>query len=738
MTVRRRSLAVSLAIGAGASLLVLGILWTGALAPVEGFAVDWMQRQRGARSVDPRIVVCAIDRESVDRYGRWPWPRSLMARLVDRLSDAGAKTIAFDVVFSEASRHQAGGDGEGGFDLRGEDRELAAAIERAGNVVLAYFFESERSTVSDRPAPPSGTVPALGSAPGADRGSPGNILSAQFNLVFGGAETFPLPEYPSVEPNLDFLAGVAASQGFITNQREAGVSRRQGLAARYRGAVFPALPLRAVATFLGEDLTLTHDGVLPRILVGERPVETDGTGRLWLSWPGPAASFTVLPIDRVLDGAVEPKTLAGKLVFVGATESGIGDYTATPFGVEAPGVLVQAATADNLLSGRFLKEAGAPRLLSLLALCLLGPLAAFLVAWVENRWLGSAAAIALVFGWPALCFLAFVTRGWHLEIVAPFLAGGLALLVSFSVQVGIIDARARFIRKTFERFVSQAVVEEMLLHPERVRLGGERREMTVLFCDIRGFTSISERLDSEAVTDLLNRFFTPMTRLVVEAGGTLDKYMGDALMAFFGAPVAQPDHAARACRAALAMASELGRLNELWRAEGRLPDGASLGIGIGVNSGPMSVGNMGSEQVFDYTVIGDNVNLGSRVEGLNKLYGTGILVTGATVEAAGPGFLVRELDRVRVKGKSKAVALFELLATVPAPAEDEERVSAYAAALALYRGRRFAEAEAAFHELDGGCPAGDPAAAVLAARCHRLELHGVAADWEPVETLTSK
>jgi len=202
--------------------------------------------------------------------------------------------------------------------------------------------------------------------------------------------------------------------------------------------------------------------------------------------------------------------------------------------------------------------------------------------------------------------------------------------------------------------------------------------------------------------------------------------------------VAQPDHAARACRAALAMEAELRRLNREWRAEGRLPEGASLGIGIGLNSGPMSVGNMGSEQVFDYTVIGDNVNLGSRVEGLNKLYGTEILVTGATAQAARSGFLARELDRVRVKGKSEAVEIFELLAERPAPAEDEERARAYAAALVLYRGRRFAEAEAAFRALDGSRSGGDPPAAALAVRCHRLETHGVATDWEPVETLTSK
>jgi adenylate cyclase len=258
----------------------------------------------------------------------------------------------------------------------------------------------------------------------------------------------------------------------------------------------------------------------------------------------------------------------------------------------------------------------------------------------------------------------------------------------------------------------------------------------VLFSDIRGFTSISERMSSEELVQVLNQYFTPMTRLVLAEGGTLDKYMGDALMAFFGAPVALPDHAARGCRAALAMKVKLAELNAGWRAEGKLPEGAGLGIGIGLNSGDMSVGNMGSEDVFDYTVIGDNVNLGSRIEGLNKLYGTEVLVSAATVAAAGvEAFLFRELDRVRVKGKTEPVAILELMAERPAPRELEERARRFARALALYRDRRFEEAASAFEAL---AAEGDGPAATVAKRARHLAREGAPADWEPVETLTSK
>lgn len=718
----RRALAVTLGLGFAASLLALAVVWSGLLAPVEGVVVDTFTRLRGPRPADSRVVACLIDAASVDRYGRWPWPRTILAELVERLDAAGAAVIAFDVVLSEPSRH------DGMADLRSEDEALARALERSGNVVLSFFWREEPR---EAPRGTAGGDPRF-------RGDPANVASAAFNVVTGTIDSFPaLPAYPDVEPNLDLFAAAAASQGYTTNERESGISRRQGLAAHYAGDFYPALPLRAVQRLIGGNLELSRDSRgLPRVRLGDREVEVDEGGRLWVSYPGPDESFRTYPVHRVLEGALAAGELEGAIVFVGASEVGIGDVTATPFGTEIPGVLVHAAVADNLLRRSFLREAGTPRFLSVLAFLLLGPLVAFLVAAIERHLVGSLVAIALVLAWPAVAFLAFLRLGWHLEVVGPMAAGVLALVASLRYQVGTVDARARQIRRTFERFVSQGIVEEMLRHPERVKLGGERRELTVLFSDIRGFTSISERMSSEELVQVLNQYFTPMTRLVLEEGGTLDKYMGDALMAFFGAPVVQPDHAVKACRAALAMTAKLVELNAGWRAAGKLPEGAEVGIGIGLNSGEMSVGNMGSEDVFDYTVIGDNVNLGSRIEGLNKMYGTQVLVSGATVAAAGEDrFLFRELDRVRVKGKTEPVAIYELMAERPAPSDAEARARRFARALALYRDRRFEDADAAFAAL---AAAGDGPAAALGTRAHRLAREGAPADWQPVETLTSK
>jgi adenylate cyclase len=693
---RTRHRLAALALGAAASAAVAALELTGALDPLEAVVTDFQMRLRGPRPVDPRVAIVAVDEASIDALGRWPWPRACLAALVDRLAAAGARVVAFDVVLSEPTRSPPG------CDLAGEDAALAAAIARAGNVVLGYFFrrEAPRPSTAGAAAGPEGFSPpgcygAPAPAPAALPPADGLLAGRPFQVVLEPrGRPFPVPARPAIEPNLAAFAAAAAGEGFFSHERRQGVQRHYELVNRYQGRYYPALALAATAAFADAPLSLRpYQGRLPEVRLGEGRVPADEGGRLWLDYRGPAGSFATHSAAAVLAGRVPPAALAGKLVFVGATETGIGDVAATPFGAEVPGVEIHATAADNLLGGRWLHDTAVQYGLSLVALLLAGPLVALLVTGVERHLAGSLLAIAAVAAWPALCHLAFRAAGWHLAALPPVLAGAVALVAVLRYQVGTVEARARFIRRAFQHYLSPAVVEEMLAEPDRdPALGGERREMTVLFSDIRGFTTFAETLDSEAVVRLLNEFFTPMTRLVLAEGGTLDKYMGDAMMAFFGAPLAQPDHARRACAAALAMRAELARLNERWRAERRFPEGAALGIGVGLNSGEMSVGNMGSDEVFDYTVIGDNVNLGSRIEGLNKLYGTEVLVSGATALRAGDGFLFREVDRVRVKGKTEAVALYELVAARPAPAGAEERAAAFAAALAAFRDRRFAEA----------------------------------------------
>lgn len=730
-----RPLWTALALGAAASGLVLALEVAGGLEAVEAVVTDLQMRWRGPRPADERVAIVAVDAASIDRLGRWPWPRTCVASLIDRLSAAGARVVGLDVVFSEPTRSPPG------VDLSGEDEALAAALDRSGSAVLGYFFRREpRAAGAPAPEPafdPGSTPRACYSPPPAPA-DPAPLAGWSFQRVLGGG--FPVPERPQVEPNLPLFVEAAAAQGFFSHERREGVQRHYELVNAHDGGYYPALALAAVAEYLGSDLELRpYQGGLPEIRLGERRVKADELGRLWINYRGPAGSFATHPAAAVLAGEVGRAELADKLVFVGATETGIGDVAATPFGAEIPGVEMHATAADNLLNGRYLHDTAVQYGVSLAALLLIGPLIGLLVASFERHLTASLAAIGLVLAWPAVCHLVFRAAGWHLQVVPPVLAGGIALVGVLRLQVGAVERRARHIRRTFQRYVSAAVVEEMLADPDREpQLGGESRELTVLFSDIRGFTTLAEGLSPEDVVRLLNQFFTPMTRLVLDAGGTLDKYMGDALMAFFGAPVAQPDHARRACTAALAMRAELGRLNRWWVAEGRLPAAAELGIGIGLNSGPMSVGNMGSDDVFDYTVIGDNVNLGSRIEGLNKPYGTDILTSGETARQAGrDGFLFRELDRVRVKGKREPVTLFELLAAHPAPPAAEDRAHRFATGLAAYRSRDFATAEAAFAKLLQTHPEDGPSAVFLE-RCRRYRRQPPPEDWDAVETLTTK
>ncbi|MEA2599415.1 MAG: adenylate cyclase [Acidobacteriota bacterium] len=672
----------------------------------EELATDLMMQARGKRPPDPRIVVCAVDAPSLRQFGPWPWRRSRVAELISRLKADGAKVIALDVVFSNPSPHEAG------YDLSAEDPVLAAALEKAGNVVLGYFFRRERLGVNAE-----------------------TLEREVYNEVDG--ESLPVPGRPGVEANLPLFASAAINQGFFSHERESGVLRHYALAITYSGGYYPPLALRASEVFLGgKGLALASRSGMAEVKLADRRVLADEQGRLWVNYRGPAKTFETIPAGKVLAGQAAPGTFRDKLVFVGLTETGVGDVQSTPFGSEIPGVEVHANVADNLLTGRYIQDTGLLRGVSLLAMALLALAVALLVLRPARHLLGAAAAALLVLVWPLLAYAAFVTRGWHLQALSPMLAGGLALVLSLRVRVATEEERAQRIRQTFEHYVSGPVVEEMIRHPERVKLGGERREMTVLFSDIRGFTSISETLDPEALVRLLNEFFTPMTRLVLENGGTLDKYMGDALMAFFGAPLAQPDHAARACHAALAMRDELVRLNEGWHRDGKLPPHLTLGIGIGLNSGEMSVGNVGSEVVFGYTVIGDNVNLGSRIEGLNKDYSTQILVSEFTAKAAGNGFLFCELDSVRVKGKQKPVGIHELLDAAPGSLDQAGRAALFNRGLAAYRAQDFAGAEALFTDLADRLSYAP--GKIFRERCRHYQEEPPPADWDGVEVRKTK
>jgi adenylate cyclase len=461
-------------------------------------------------------------------------------------------------------------------------------------------------------------------------------------------------------------------------------------------------------------------------------VPVDRYGRLLINYLGPAGLIPTYSAAAVMDGSLPAEVLKDKIVLVGATAVGIYDLRVTPFSGTFPGVEIQATVMDNLLHGDFINTPAFALVIMLLILVVLAILLGLVLPRLSAA-LSFIFTIIVIAGYVGLNYYLFSREGLQLEMFYPL---GLIVMVHLGVTSQRFlaeEGERKRIRKAFESYVAPTIVQEMLKHPEQLRLGGERREISVLFSDIRGFTTMSEKLDPEALVSLLHDFLNPMSNIIINQGGTIDKYMGDAIMALFGAPLLQPDHPRLACRAALEMAASLVALNQEWTARGCPP----LRIGVGVNTGSVAVGNMGSDRLFDYTAIGDNVNLASRLEGLNKYYGTNILVSQTTVEALGEGFILRDVDQVKVKGKAQAARIYELLGEGKPTPELARHLELYHGALALYREGRFAESLATFVQALEVLP-GDAASQRYVTLTQKYLETQPGPDWEAVTVMDGK
>lgn len=748
---RRNALALGLTASLLVVLLELPALLGGGLArldplqPLENTALDLAVKWQGRTDPEPgKVAVVGIDLESLDRHGRWPWPRPEVARLLDAIERAGARVVAVDLLFSHRSEGEPGTCGPPVPEIEPcllppDDCALAhafagAALSNGGNVVSGYILRERRRSAE---------------APGLEPFNP--LQLTVFNLAYQESEGRPefplLRTYPEVTANLTCFDVLAAGNGFANHPSHGHVVRHYQVGGEFQpdgteeGRYVPALAVTAAARYLGAELRVERrPGDLPAFYLdsgdGEtrtEPLPVDERGRLWIDHLGPSGTVpTVSAADLLEDHLAEEdrRKLDGALVFLGVTEDTAGDVRATPFDESVPGVEIHATVAYNLLTGRFLHDSAAQHMASLLVVLVVGPLVALLVSGIERYLLGSVVAIFLVALWPLAAYQAFVDR-WHLLFVAPMLAGLLSLVVTLRYQIQL--------GSRFEGYVSPNVARAIRRDPELARRS-RSDELTVLFTDIRGFSTRTEEMGSEQVVRLLNDFFTPMTRVVLDQDGTLDKYMGDALMAFFGAPVPQPDHAVRACRAALAMRRELQVIR---RSREEMKD---LDIGIGLNTGPMTVGDMGSEGLFDYTVIGKNVNLGQRLEAATKpeAFGVGILVAERTREMAGEGFLFRKVARLQAKGFRHPVTLYELVTERPAPGLEPPGwtqpafVREFERAYELYYpGRDFAAAEAAFGKLVEAHPEDRPSRYYLE-RCRELQTNPPPPDWKGIEEQTKK
>lgn len=658
---------------------------------------DTRFRVRGVTKPDPRVAVVAIDNKSVKEIGRWPWSREVMGQLVASLAHYGAKVTALDIVFSEPQGGTA-------------DAALAEGIGSAGNVVLGYFFRSDEQRVDPE---------VLEQVTGA---------KVKLLKIAAGVTSVPLTEYAFFDGNIATVGRAGKDFGFFNAQSDSdAVFRRSPLLFLFNGDVYSSLSLKALQHFMGvEPVVDVADFGVREVTLGSTSIPVNEHGQLSLNFYGPAGIFPTISAVDVIKKRLPAGALKGKLIFVGATEIGIYDLRPTPLDPILPGVDLHATVASNVLQKRFLLHDSRTMGLEIGALVALPLLLAMVLAFVPSTMVGLICSVT----WAGLYCLAnywfFSVRLMDMSILYPILPLGFLTLGAEGYRSLVVERKGRYMKKAFSNYVSADLVAQIMKDPDSLKLGGEKREISVLFTDIRGFTTLSESLSPEALVSLLNEYLSPMTNIVLEEKGTLDKYIGDAVMAIYNAPLDVPGHPERACTTALRMIERLESLNKSFEARGM----HSIEIGVGINTGDAVVGNMGADIRFDYTAIGDTVNLASRLEGLNKLYGTKIIVSGTTMAGGGHQGLFRELDLVAVKGKRQPVAIYELLA------HESELQGRFAEGLALYRERAFEKACACFLGLSEEY--GDAPSALYVARCRDLLEDPPPKDWDGVFVAKNK
>ena len=611
-----------------------------------------------------QVTIVAVDEKSLAEVGRWPWSRRTVGQLVDKLTDLGAAVVALDVFFSEPENPQlltridrlkrsASPAETGSYDkLREEldtDPMLARAIRRNGNVVLPIvFLWSEEET---------GHVRVTDAERAAHR------IETQAMRVErvgdAGSMFLQVPDPKGFVGNLPALSVAARAIGHINMTPDPdGSLRRVQLGVRYQGNFFPAADLQAARLFLGAPELVLHAAEygIKGFSIGSRSIPTDEEGRVLIRYYGPEQTVRTISASDVLAGRVDADALKGRIVLVGTGAKGIGDVRVTPYGSVFPGVEIRASIIQNILDNSFLRRPDWLGLIEIISLLATGLLLAFVLPRMGVR-NGALLCAALLGAYFALAVYLFGQKIW-VSVVYPSILVALLFVSTTLAQYFRSELEKRQIKSAFQYYVPAKVVDEIVRDVSKLRLGGDKRELTVLFSDIRGFTSMAETMRPEDLVTLLNSYLTHMTDKVFRNDGLLDKYIGDAVMAVYGAPIHRPDHAELACRSALEMMEALRQLQAEWKRTGQ----PILDIGIGINTGPMIVGNMGSQTRFDYTVIGDAVNLGSRIEGMNKTYGTHILLSEYTYAHIRDRFQnIREIDTAHIRGRGAQVRLYELI-----------------------------------------------------------------------------
>ncbi|MEW6165286.1 MAG: adenylate/guanylate cyclase domain-containing protein [Pseudomonadota bacterium] len=687
-------------LGLALLLVMLGhaaqIYQIGLIDRLDAIFYDAKLRLTMPRGIDERVVIVDIDEKSLAEQGRWPWGRDRLALLMDKLFDRhGVKLVGFDVVFAEpdvssgikalealASRDlRDNGAFQSAFrEMRPRldyDARLAAAL-RNRKIILGYYLSNIEGGQS------SGAMPAPTLPAGTFAGKPLAITRWQNH---GG--------------NLPILQSAAAGAGHFNPLVDFdGISRRVPLLAEYQGAYYESLALGMVRALLDfppvlpgyEDPSDSYAGLewleLPTAR-GSLRIPVDENVAALIPYRGPQGSFPYVSATDVLNDRIATGKLKDSIVLIGTTAPGLMDLRATPVATTYPGVEVHANLIAGMLDGEVKHKPSYLLAADFLQVLLAGALMIFLLPLLSP--LKATLTGVLV----VLVLSSLNLALWHVgNVVLPFANAALLVLLLYALNMSwgyFVESKTkRQFTELFGQYVPPELVDEMARNPEGYSMAGRKAELTVLFSDIRGFTTISEGLQPDQLAALMNEYLGAMTEVVRRHRGTLDKYIGDAIMAFWGAPLADPEHAVHAVTTALEMQAALKELNQRLLAKG-WPE---LKIGVGLNTGTMTVGDMGSPVRKAYTVMGDAVNLGSRLEGITKQYGVGIIVGEGTRDRLGKNFVLRELDRVRVKGKAEPVGIYEPLG--PEGQVDQEtldQLKLWNQALQAYRAQDWDRAE---------------------------------------------
>ena len=589
----------------------------------------------GIQDVRPQsiedIVIIDMDGRSESELGRFQqWPRSYFTDVITYLDQGGAAIIGLDILFVQ--------------DIRDpdSDRKLIESIANSGNVVNALYFEQEDSL--------SWRYKMLT--------APREFQWEKFAQFLPAEERERFPTNDRIGNEFFDLLNAGFSLGHVNFRGDVdGVVRKIHLYSNFLDQSYPAFAFKIFTALSGVTKVEFEGGNKIKLLSeGQlvREIPIDQNGNMLIHWFGNFQTFRYISFYDVLKQRVPKEYFQNKIVLVGTSLPGLFDLRSAPFNPDFPGVEIHANILYTLLTGEFVSKTSSMQ--SFLFYMILGIVIGIIIIFLSPMW----GFIVILFFGMLEVFVSYMIQ-WDYNFWLPIVNPILTLLATFTVvyiyKFNTEERGKRFIKETFSHFVTHSVVEELLANPDKIKLGGERKNCTVLFSDIAGFTTIAEQLTPEALVKLLNDYLTQMTNIIFKYDGMLDKYEGDAIMAVFGAPISHGNHAYKGCAAALLMQEQLIKLRELWAKQNKPP----LHARCGLNSGDMVVGNMGSENRFDYTVMGDAVNLGSRLEGANKEYGTAIMIGENTYQATKEDIIVRQLDLLRVKGKTEPIKVYELL-----------------------------------------------------------------------------